>query len=75
MLQVLPFVRVDSHGIISSKGRATRQGISVASLAYLGLQGHLEQMVLLDLMVGLAFQDAMAETAGKERKEKRALKV
>lgn len=75
MLQVLPFARVDSHGIISSKEKATPRDISVAFLAYLDHQGPLEQMVLLDLMVELAFQEEMVEMAEKEKRVKRGLKV
>lgn len=75
MLQVLPFVPVDSLGVISSKERATLQDISVASLAYLDLQDHLEQMAPQGPMVGSASQDEMVETAGKERKVKRELQV
>ncbi|GAB5570936.1 complement C1q tumor necrosis factor-related protein 7 isoform X2 [Prionailurus iriomotensis] len=73
MLQVLPFVPVDSLGVISSKERATPQDISVASLAYLDLRDPLERMVPRGPMVGSAFQDEMVETAGKERKVKRGL--
>lgn len=75
MLQVLPFAPVDSHGIISSKEKATPRDISVAFLAYLDPQGPLEQMVLPDLMVGLAFQEEMVEMAEKEKRVKRGLKV
>ena len=75
MLQVLPFVRVDNLGVISSKETATPQDISVAFLAYLDLQAPLEQMAPLGPMVGSAFQDEMVETAGKERKVKRGLQV
>lgn len=75
MLQVLPFAPVDNRGVISSKERATPQGISVAFLACPGLQAPPERTVPPGPTVGLAFQDETVETAGKERKVKRGLQV
>lgn len=73
--QVLPFVRVDSLGAISSKERATPRGTSAAFLAYLDPQGPPEQTAPLGPTAASAFQAAMGETAGKERKARRGLQV
>jgi hypothetical protein len=75
MLQVSPFVQVDNREAIRPKERTTPRGISVASLAYLDLQDPLEQTVPLDPMVASAFQEETVETAGKEKRVKRALQV